>query len=341
MNHFKEWIKRWADAWNWFWFSPRDPTTLAVMRILVGLIVFYTHLVWTLELSTFLGHDGLLPSEYRRILFGNAFGWSHLDWFPASALMVVHVAGLIVVLMFTAGLLTRWTAVLTAALVISYANRGTGALFGLDQINAFLCMYLAIGNSGARLSIDALRRMKTNKATDSPDPGAPVESAAGQGRAVEDQTSRFSGDSFSGGSIRNNIAIRLIQVHMCVVYLFAAIGKLQGETWLSGEAIWRALASREYQTIDMTWLADHMWLVALLTLIALAWELAYPALIWPRLSRPLMIMLAVLVHLGIGLCMGMLTFGLIMIVGNLAFVESEVWRKWNVGFERAGMRSDS
>ena len=115
---------------------------------------------------------------------------------------------------------------------------------------------------------------------------------------------------------------------MCIVYLFAAIGKLQGETWFTGEAIWRAFASHEYQTIDMTWLADHMWLVAMITLASLAWELAYPALIWPRLSRPLMMAIAVLVHLGIGLCMGMLTFGLIMIVGNLAFVDPKSLSGW-------------
>ena len=314
-------LKQWADAWNGFWFSLRDSFTLAVMRILVGSIVFYTHLVWTLELSTFLGHDGLLPSEYRHVLFGNAFGWSHLDWIPSSALMIVHILGLIVVLMFTLGLLTRWTAILTALLVISYANRGTGALFGLDQINAFLCMYLAIGNPGACLSLDSIRRRTiAGKVADT----TARNESVGQGRAV---VNRISPDTVNQ-QIWNNIATRLIQVHMCVVYLFAAIGKLQGESWFTGEAIWRALASHEYQTIDMTWLADHMWLVAMITLVALAWELAYPALIWPRLSRPLMLVLAILIHLGIGLCMGMLTFGLIMIVGNLAFVEPVALRSW-------------
>ncbi len=320
MNYFK----RWARAWNQFWFSPRDPLVLGLMRVLVGSIVFYTHAVWTMELSTFLGSDGLLPPEYREVLFGNSFGWSHLDWFPPTLLLAVHAVGLIVVLMFTMGFLTRWTAVLTALLVISYANRGTGALFGLDQINAFLCLYLAIGNSGAMLSIDSIwRRAKVRRQTDTPqpdDPAVAVADQAGQGRG-EVQGSISS-------QIWNNIAIRLIQIHICIVYLFAAIGKLQGETWFTGEAIWYSLASREYQTIDMTWIADHMWLAALLTLVALAWELAYPALIWPRLTRPLMISIAVLVHLGIGLCMGMLTFGLIMIVGNLAFVESQTLNRW-------------
>ena len=36
-----------------------------------------------------------------------------------------------------------------------------------------------------------------------------------------------------------NLAIRLIQVHMCVIYLFSGLGKLKGDTWWEGSAIRR------------------------------------------------------------------------------------------------------
>lgn len=296
-------FSQWQSSWDQFWFASRDPIVLGVMRVFVGLIVLYTHLVWTLGLSAFLGSEAMLPEQYRYMLFGNSFAWSHLDWLGSSpiVLMSAHVVGLIVIAMFTIGFRTRWTGILTALLVISYANRGMGSLFGLDQINGFLCLYLAIGNAGSSFSWDVWRKSKN---------GAPNE--AGQG---------------SGSDVWTNIATRMIQIHMCVVYGFAAIGKLQGETWFTGEAIWRALASYEYQTLDMTWLAGHMPLVAVITLLALAWELCYPALIWPRLTRPLMLAIAIPIHLGIGICMGMLTFGLIMLVGNLAFVEPDFLRR--------------
>ena len=295
------WLGDCSAAWDRFWFQPRDPFVLGIMRVLVGLIVFYTHLVWSLELSTFLGNGGMLPEAYRELVWGNPFAWSHLDLIAGQpfVMSVVHLVGLVVVVLFTLGLWTRWTSILTALLVISYANRATGALFGLDQINAFLCMYLAIGNSGAAFSIDrwlAIRKSDPDK------------------------------DDLAEGIVKadtlTNISTRLIQVHMCVVYLFAAIGKLGGETWFNGEAIWGALASYEYQTIDMTWLAGHMGLVAILTITALTWELVYAALIWPRLTRPIILAMAIPIHLGIGMCMGMMTFGLIMLVGNIAFIES-------------------
>ncbi|MFK7769111.1 MAG: HTTM domain-containing protein [Mariniblastus sp.] len=290
-----------SHAWDGFWFHPRDPFVLGIIRALVGCIVFYTHAVWTFELSTFLGPDGVLPPEFREMVWGNAFAWSHLDWFAGSmtALLIVHVVGLVVIAMFALGWWTRWTSILTAMSVISYANRATGALFGLDQINAFLCLYLAVGNSGGAFSLDRLLAKKREGNLSEPAP-----------------------DTLT------NIGTRLIQIHMCVVYFFAAVGKFGGETWFAGEAVWDALASYEYQTIDMTWLADHMWLVAIMTLTALAWELSYAALIWPRLTRPIMLAIAIPVHLGIGMCMGMMTFGLIMLAGNLAFIESEWLRRF-------------
>ena len=299
-DEFKSWSSGCTRVWDRFWFTPRDPFVLGIMRVFVGSIVLYTHLVWSLELTTFFGADGLLPPSFREMVWGNPFAWSHLDWFASSPalLMTVHVVGLIIIAMFTVGFKTRWTSALTALLVISYANRGTGASFGLDQINAFLCMYLAVGNSGGAFSLDRWlwKKREPNQRIAEPD-------------------------------TLTNIATRLIQIHMCIVYFFAAVGKFGGETWFSGEAVWDALASYEYQTLDMTWLADHMWLVAIMTISALAWELAYAALVWPRLTRPIVLAFAIPIHLGIGMCMGMMTFGLIMLAGNLAFVESAWLRR--------------
>ena len=134
-----------------------------------------------------------------------------------------------------------------------------------------------------------------------------------------------------------NIAIRLIQCHMCVVYLFAGLGKLLGPSWWAGTALWGAFANFEYQTLDMTWVAGHPLIVNLITQTILVWEITYIGLIWPRLTRPFMLAMAVPLHLGIAVCMGMITFGLIMIVGNMAFIPPDVVRRfvsWLTGKKR-------
>jgi hypothetical protein len=110
---------------------------------------------------------------------------------------------------------------------------------------------------------------------------------------------------------------------MCVIYLFGGIGKARGDTWWEGSALWFAFATLEYQSLDMVWTVHYPWLLALMTHITLFWELSYAFLIWPKLTRPIMLILAVFVHAGIALAMGMKTFGLVMIIANLAFVYPE------------------
>ena len=314
------WLMSWRDAWDRFWFRREDPTTLGLIRLLTGCVVFYAHLVWSSELLTFFSDEGVLPSSYRQLLFGNQWAWSHFDLFQSpTAIWIVHVVGLLIIALFTCGVWTRATSVLTALLVISYANRATGALFGLDQIMGFLCLYLAIGNAGGAFSVDRwlLNRKQRKLAVN--------EEESEQGRGGSQKYLAGTGD------VSTNIAIRLIQIHMCLVYLFAGLGKMQGETWWNGQAIWYSLASYEYQTVDMTWLADYMWLVSLMTLVTVVWEVSYPALVWPRQTRPIVLLLAIPLHLGIGICMGMMTFGLIMLIGNLAFVSPNIIRRWLPG----------
>ncbi len=312
----KSYCQTWVAGWNRFWFTPADPAILGVLRVLAGAIIFYTHLAWGRELATFFGSQSIIPADYRAQLVDSvSYMWSHFDWLPSDGwLWPVHLFALAVIFCFTIGLWTRVTGILTALLVISYANRATGAQFGLDQINGFLALYLGFGPAGRFLSVDAwLRRRKSRS------------------RALAASTET---------TVGANIAIRLIQVHLCVVYLFAGLGKLQGDTWWTGLALWGAVANLEYQTIDLTWLAGHLALVNLLTFSTLAWEVCYPFLVWHRLTRPIMIAVAIVVHLGIGMAMGMLTFGMIMIVANFAFISSD-WVRNRFDFGEPSARASS
>jgi hypothetical protein len=128
-------------------------------------------------------------------------------------------------------------------------------------------------------------------------------------------------------SVMTNVATRLIQLHMCIIYLFGGISKLRGDMWWDGSAVWFALANWEYQSLDMTWMARHTWLVAFMTHLTIFWETFYCFTVWPKWSRPITLALAVAVHGGIAIALGMPTFGLAMLIGNLAFVSPEFVEK--------------
>lgn len=302
-NYFRQWI----DGWNRFWFTPANPATVCLMRWLVGLMLVYTHLVWTLELEIFFSPDGVFSETWLNgYNAGSPFAWSHFGWSDSPVwLWSTHIICLAILIAFTIGLWTRWTSILAFLIVVSYANRASGALFGLDQINGFLTLYLAIAPCGLMYSLDSLRRKRKYSSA-----RLPAQEGQGSGNAALETT-------------LTNVATRLMQIHLCVVYLFAGLGKLQGASWWDGTAIWGALASYEYQTLDMTFMVYLPWLVNIVTLGSVFWEVSYPFLVWPRLTRPIVLLVAVAIHLGIGICMGMVTFGLIMLVANLSFVSPE------------------
>ena len=280
-------------GWDQFWFTPTAPQTFALIRILTGVMLFYTHLVWTVDLEAFLGPHSWISTDTSRFLQRDHYTWSYLWYIRSPALLwTTHLVGLVIFGMLTVGMYSRITSILSWCIAISYCHRLEGALFGLDQLNVMLAMYLMIGPSGACYSIDRWRstRRKTAKV------------------------------SLPKSAISTNIATRCIQLHLCAIYLFGGIGKMRGADWWNGSASWFALANPEYQSIDMTWLASHHLILSAMTHTTVFWETFYCLLIWPRLTRPLVLLMAILVHGGIALCMGMITFGCVMLIANLAFI---------------------
>lgn len=290
----RAWLNEWAEAWNAFWFTPADPLPLAVIRIATGLLLTWSSLVWLLDADAFFGSGGWQAPE--NVWRSNDQPWQWSWYFAANSPTAVRTLGGITVvaaILLTVGLFTPLAAAVSLAGLVSAANRAPLNVFGFDDMLGLLLIPLVIGPSGAAWSLD----------------GRLMPPAAG-----------------NAPSVRAGIALRLLQVQLCVVYLFSGCGKLLGASWWEGTALWGAAANGQYRTVDLRWLARHPLATNAITLATLFWEIAYPALVWPRLTRPLVLAMAVVVHLGIGLAMGMMEFGLAMVVANLAFVPASLYR---------------
>lgn len=288
---FARFLTRW---WKGFWesleaffFQPSGALVLAWIRIATGGMIAYIHLVWLLSLESFFGPAALLDHEAISMLHRNAWKWTYLDgreslWFACVHELLALGAGLAMAV----GCWTRWATPLAWFLTLMTAHRLAPFLFGLDQIVLMLAMYLSVSHSGDRWSLDR----------------------------------RFGLVRTESKHWRNTLATRLIQLHLCVIYFFGGLGKARGWMWWDGSAMWFAAASYEYQSMDLTWIGRYRTLGSILTHVTLFWEIAYAALVWPRLTRPWILAIALLVHAGIAIFFGMITFGLMMIVANLAFV---------------------
>ena len=293
----RDYCRQVLSGWNQFWFTPVDPASLCAVRVAAGLMLFYTHLVWSLELDAFFGPKGWLPDALLGPLHQDRYIWSYF-WLIDSSIVrwIVHIAALVVFALLTIGCGSRVVSILAYVMAVAYVNRVVpGAFFGLDKVNCMLALYLTLGPSGACYSID--RWLAQRRAGGRLPPVAP--------------------------SIGANVAIRMIQLHMCVMYLFAGLDKLQGVHWWDGTAVWMTVANLEYQTLDLTWLAGWPMLVAFMTHLTVFWELFYCTLMWHKSWRPVMLLLAVIVHGGIAVALGMMTFGFAMLIGNMAFLSPQ------------------
>ena len=312
-------------GWNAFFFTPADPTALGLIRIVVGLLLFWSMLVYGFDLRDFLGSEGWADPEGVEFLRSrrNPFAWSLWTYVPDSMLWPAWGVCLLVYAMFAAGFLSRVTAVLSWIIVVSTMRRVPVSLYGFDQVIGTFTLYLAVcGASGQAFSLDRfLTRWKNARSALSRRLRSPAEErlAFRDGRPEP--------------TVSANLGLRLIQLHLCLIYGMAGMAKLQGGAWWSGMALWGTVASGEFRLVDLTWLAAFPWVLNFLTHASLFLEIAYPVLIWVKPSRPLIVTLVVSLHVGIGLTLGLTEFSMVMIAGNMAFVSGAWLRSLATGVD--------
>jgi len=108
--------------------------------------------------------------------------------------------------------------------------------------------------------------------------------------------------------------LRVMQIHLCVIYLAAGLEKALGRQWWNGEAIWRAVTQPAFSTFELDWLARYSFIPRLAGWATLLVEVGYGFLIWPRRSRKLWCLATIGLHLGLALFMGLVFFSSVMIL---------------------------
>ena len=290
-----------ATGWPRFWFDATTSDSLAVIRIATGLMLAYVHVIWLTNLAEFFGPDALIDRQTNTQIHQYDFTWTYLRFTDSLTFLTAHeILAIVASLALSIGLLARVTAPLTWFLSLMICHRATGHLFGLDQAAMMLAFGLMICPCSAKWSIDAWLRGKANETT---------RSGLRNWLLPADSPSSM-----------NTFATRLIQLQLCAMYLFGGLGKMRGASWWDGTAMWYSAASLEYQSFDLTWIGNHPIIAGMLCHATIFWETFYCIAIWPKRFRPIVLAIAVAVHASIAIFLGMITFGLIMIIANIIFI---------------------
>lgn len=291
-----------SSGFSQFVSAPASARPLAVFRIGLAAVLLGQAIALMNSVFALYGPQGIVQWSVGAQLLNP--GTPHLSWLVAmleplglspSAVVqgtfLVYVSALSALLI---GWFTRPAAILACLTHLLLMTTGNASIYGVDmfaQISLFYCMWMPIGQV---MSVDALAKGETEKPS-----------------------------SFA------RLSLRVLQIHLCVVYFSSGMDKAEGIQWWNGEAIWRSLMRPDLAQYDMTWLASVPWLAMLLCWATLVVELGYAVFVWPQRTRTLWALATIGLHAGIAVIMGLWSFSAVMIVltGSAFLISAEPARQ--------------
>ena len=286
-------MSRLAARWNGFWFAPEPTSTLALVRIALGVVAFAWALSLWSDLFDLYGVGGVVPSQPA----GGPGTWGLLGIAGGDApLVCVYAALLVAAPAVAVGFHTRLAAIVLFVTLLAFHRRNPFVLNDGDALLRLLALYMALAPAGAALSLDRLRREP---------------------------------EAFWEFPTRAPWALRLIQLQLCAVYLSTVVQRLSGEYWTNGSAVSYVLRLEDLQRFPVpAALCESMELARVATFGTLLLELALAFAVWNRRARPWVLGCGVALHLSIEYSLRVGFFSLAILACYLAFVPACAAQAW-------------
>ncbi len=128
-------------------------------------------------------------------------------------------------------------------------------------------------------------------------------------------------------NVLHNFAVVSCSLQVCVLYFFASFYKIMGHKWQDGTALYYTLRSSDFNIGALSPLIyGNAFVVAFGTYSTLAFQLAFPWLIWNRRAKPVLFVGACLIHGLIALTMGLVWFSYAVVMSELIFFDDSMFR---------------
>ncbi len=286
-----------------FLFSQGHIERLGFMRFFLCGTLFYLAIFRQMNIDQF-NHLSLIPRSESLSLFPDFYRpyFEYFFW-PDSFAGIMH--GILIGLLFlaTLGLTNRPLLFFTWVVSQGFANRNYSMLFGADVIGALFLFYLSFTNCTNYFSIKNLFPKIFFKQKKSHNP-----------EYFLDQLS--------------TIFFRLMQIQICVIYMYTGFEKLKGRTWWDGTALWTVFANPQFSAFDFVWLKSFPVFFAVGTFITLIFEVYFPVMVLNKNTRGYWLWAGLFFHVGIGVSLSLMTFSVVMLSTYFLFIDRSILRRW-------------
>ena len=118
----------------------------------------------------------------------------------------------------------------------------------------------------------------------------------------------------------HNFSSLAIVIQLCVAYFLSALAKLGDANWIEGRAISQVFLTEHFSLYTIFKYGAN-WTPAykLFNYLILFYQLLFPLLVWIKPVKKPFLIFGILMHLYISFVMGLVTFGIIMIIGYIYF----------------------
>jgi len=295
-------------SWNEFFFAPRSPTPVCLLRVLYGMLALANFILLRPDWLAWFGTRGIFTLDtmrsFERGTRINLFALLPNDF----SIQVLFWAAVIAAVFVTVGFATRASSVALFLCLTSIDERALYAMHSGDTLLRITGFWVMFAPAGAAFSVDRLIRLWKGK----------------EGLEIQPQPPW---------------AQRMIQIQVAIVYLTTFWSKTQGPTWINGTAIYYVYHLDQFQRFPVPWFMQDPVLIKLESWFTLAIEFALGVLIWFKELRYPLLAVGVLLHLSLEYTMNVPLFQWIILSTYVTFIEpADLARAWNWLRARAAAR---
>ncbi len=271
---------------------------VTLLRIALGTLILKDFIIYFFNRKYLFNKNGIISYDvYTDIVNYFKLYWLKIDFDNDTNVVMFCMVGIIFATLFLLGILTRLSALTLYFLLFLFKIRNIYLLDGGDNVILVLLPLMTFTYSHSFIiQYDHFIAKGTHKI-----------------QAILNIISTY----FSYAII----------IQMCIIYFFSGLHKLRGEVWRNGTSLYYILNSYDFNIgVLNDWITKAIFRVKFLTWFTIGFQLSFPFLIWNKISKHLIIVLGVLLHLGIFILMRVDNFSWIMIASYAVLITDSEYR---------------
>jgi Vitamin K-dependent gamma-carboxylase len=282
-------------CWQNFWFKPISPASIAIYRMLIGLLLLQTFLVQLDgDFLNWFGKDAAVNLEtVRHTIWHDSPHFDALlmfyqqDW----ALKVYFFSLVTASFCLLIGFATRFSSGYLCLGLISMQNHCFPYVNGGDNFMRFATLFMTFSAAGDYLSVDAMLAKRRNGSHEP------------SGLATWGQ--------------------RMIQLQLTLVYANTFFAKIVLPSWHDGTAVYYTVHYDDLVHLPAFGILDNIEACRVLSWYTLIVEGSMFSLVWIPKLRNYVLAAALLLHLGMDWCLNLPVFEFVFIATLITFVPGE------------------